>query len=423
MKSVISALHYAPKRTVALFVALAAAVIVPATLLAWGPDRPTFTEQTPATYVTFNSITNNSVYGDERNFATIKDAADTSNGNWQDTVTAQPGKEYVVRMYVHNNAAANLNQVAHNVRVSAAVPTTTGKSVPISSFVSADNANPAKIWDDVQLTSSQDFNLAYVPGSATFHNNSVGKAPQGVALPDSIVTSAGAQLGYDQLNGDIPGCYQYSGFVYFKVRLQFAPTETPNTNYTVKKEVRKAGSTDGFKDSVQVNPGDTVNFRLEVANTGNDTLKNVNLKDKLPAGFAFVPGTVKINNAANKNGAAVTDGDNLVKNGVNIGNYTGGANALVVFDAKVAAEKDLPACGMNTLVNTAVAQPENQTPQEASAKVNVNKVCQPGETPPAELPQTGIIDTSAWVYSGIGVSAAGAGYALTSNRVRKLFRR
>ena len=36
--------------------------------MAWGPERTTFTMEKPATYPTFNSITNNPTIGDERDF-------------------------------------------------------------------------------------------------------------------------------------------------------------------------------------------------------------------------------------------------------------------------------------------------------------------------------------------------------------------
>lgn len=370
---VFTTLRNTSMRTKAIIATALAVAIVPAAVLAWGPSRATFTEQSPATYVTFNSITNNSFYGDERNFVTIKDAANTANGGWSDNLTVEQGKEYVVRMYVHNNAADNLNLVAENVRASASVPTTTGKSVSISGFVNSSNANPTQVWDDVTLNAGQDFNLAYVPGSATFHNNSVGKAPQGVALPDSIVTSAGALLGYDKLDGKIPGCYQYSGYVYFKVKPQFA---TPTTDFSISKQVRKDGATDGFKESTAVNPGDTVNYRVEVKNTGTAALNNIVLKDQLPQGVSFVPGSAKILNGNNQSGAVLAGGDNIVTSGVNIGSYAAGTNAFVVFNAKVADNAQLPTCGPITLTNTASAQPEGQNPKSDTADVTTKKDCE-----------------------------------------------
>ena len=416
MSKLLNLVQRAPKRSAAILTAVFAAIVLPATLLAWGPSRPTFTEQNPASYVTFNSITNNSFYGDERYFSTIKDASNTAAGGWEDEVTAQPGKEYIVRMYVHNNAADQLNLVARNVRAMANVPTTTGKSVSIQSTVSADNATPQKVWDDVKVVSDKNFNLVYVPGSATFHNNSVAKAPGGVALPDSIVTSTGAQLGYDQMDGNIPGCYEYSGYVYFKVKPQFAPE---SSNFTVEKQVKKL-ATDTYSESVDVKPGDKVYYRIQFKNTGNKTLNNVNLRDQLPTGVSMVPGTLRVLNANNPNGAKVNNGDNLVTSGINTGSYASGTNAYFAFEAKVT--DNLLSCGKNIMVNTAIAQPEGETPKEDTADVTSSRECKPGETPVTELPQTGI-DGGIVALAGIGTLVAGLGYALSSTNLRNLLRR
>lgn len=370
---IVTTLRRTSMRTKAVIATALAVAIVPAAVLAWGPSRTTFTEAVPATYVTFNSITDNSVYGDERNFVTIKDAANTANGGWSDNLTVEPGKEYVVRMYVHNNAAQNLNLVAENVRASASVPTTTGKSVSISGFINSSNANPTQVWDDVTLNANQDFNLAYVSGSASYHNNSIGKAPQGIALPDSIVTNAGALLGYDKLDGKIPGCYQYSGYVYFKVKPQFA---TPTPDFSIDKKVRLDGPKGDWQESIAAKPGDTVNYRMEINNTGTADLKNVILKDQLPQGMSFVPGTVKILDTNNPSGAYVTDGDKIVTSGINTGGYNPGTNAIVVFNAKVADNANLPTCGPQTLTNTASAQPEGQNPKSDTADVTTTKDCE-----------------------------------------------
>ena len=53
----------------------------------------------------------------------------------------QNGKEYYVRIYVHNNAASNLNLVAENVVAKLNVPTTTAKTVTVQGQVSAQTQN------------------------------------------------------------------------------------------------------------------------------------------------------------------------------------------------------------------------------------------------------------------------------------------
>lgn len=379
MSKLPSLIRRAPKRFSAVVAMVAAATIVPAVVFAWGPSRPTFTVANPANYITFNSITDNPVVGDERNFVVVKDAANTNDGGWQDNITVQPGKEYLVRVYVHNNANANLNLTALNTRVMASVPNTTGKNVSISGFVTADNATPNQVWDDIHFNSSTDFNLTYVPGSAEIYNNGYAAGGAGKSLPDSIVTSQGALVGYNGPDGRVPGCFQYVNYVYFKVKPQF-----PNENFTVSKDVRKSGDA-SFVESVTTKPGDTLNYRITYKNTGNIQQNNVVLKDSLPKGVSFTPGSVKIMNANNLSGAYVKDGDKLFSTGINIGSYTAGSNALVIFNATVDKNDSLPKCGTNTLVNHASAQPEGLNPKSDDATVITDRACAPNEITVCEL--------------------------------------
>lgn len=416
MKKFVNLLRYAPKRVAMIIAVFAAVVIIPAGLMAWGPDRPTFTEQNPADYVTFNSITDNSVYGDERLFANIRDASDP-NSQWQRDINIEKGKEYMVRMYVHNNAAEDLGLVAHNTRVGAALSPDIAKENYISTFISADNAQPQEVWDDVKLTADEEFNLAYVPNSAVFYNNGIGAGDDGVALPDDIATDKGALLGFDQLDGEVPGCYYYSGWVYFNVQPQFGE-EGPDIS--IQKLVRKDGSKNGYKHSVKVNPGDKVNYRIEVDNTGFTTQYNVRIKDSLPSGISYIPDSVDILDADNPGGAHLTGADSLVSDGINIGGFEPGTNALIVFDAKVTGDVNKLSCGTNTLVNKATVTPEEGESKSDTANVVVERVCK--NVPPVQhLPTTGV-DSGLMAAIGLGAYTGAAIYAVASIRQRNLMK-
>ena len=217
LQSIISGFKYVPKKTFVLF-GLLAAVLVPSVLLAWGPDRTTFTMDKPASYVTFNSIVDNPGVGDERNFTRIRE---TGSDTWSDTATIQEGKEYTIRMYVHNNAASNLNLVATNVRAALNLPLNTYTTdFTVNGFISADNAKPAKVWDQVIVRSDKEFRLQVV--SAKYFNNVTGTT-NGWDLSNDLFTNAngGALLGYTSLDGKIPGCLQYAGYIIVKVKPQF----------------------------------------------------------------------------------------------------------------------------------------------------------------------------------------------------------
>lgn len=436
----------APKRFSAVIAMLAAAIIIPAAVFAWGPSRPTFTMANPATYVTFNSITDNPVHGDERNFVRVREAS-AGNETYTDDMTLKANTEYVIMMYYHNNAATRLNDAAHNYAgvakgayVKAQIPT----SIPAGNvetdaigYVGATNATPSQVWDEVTFknNTSTVMGMNYVPGSATIHNFG---STNGQKLSDSLVTT-GAAIGYNSLNGEIPGCNEFSGFVTFRVK-------TNASDFSIQKQVRLAGETE-YKENVTAQPGDTLEYRIEYKNTGAIQQNDVVLKDTLPANVSYVPGSTTLKNAANPNGKTVSD--NLTTaTGINIGNYTAGSNAYVKFQAKVAAVEALP-CGTTTLVNKATVQVGTDTKSD-NANATVNKECEEVKTikvceiasktivtidekdfddskytkdltqceelpTPPELPHTGATETILGVL-GIGSIVASLGYYLASRR-------
>lgn len=396
------------KKLTALFAMLVMAIAIPASLLAWGPDRPTYTIEVPADHVTFDSITNNPNYGDERNFVTIKDATNQDAGGWVDDITVANGKEYYVRMYVHNNAASNLNLVANDVTASFNVPTYSANKIQIDGYLSSSNSDPKQIWDQAVFNGTSDFSLAYVPGSATYTNN---LHLSGMPLTDDVIGS-GVKLGYENLDGNIPGCFQYSGLVIFKVKAVAA-------DFTVQKTVRINGSTDKtFKESVDVKPGDKVDYQIYFKNVGGTQLKDVVIKDTLPAGVNYVAGSSKLYNSDGLKDIA----DGITDGGAVIGGYMPDGDAYLMFTAQVVANDKLAVCGVNTLTNTAKATTSNDS-KEDTAVVTVTKTCidTPPVTPPVtpvtpeQLPHTGPGEDIA-AFLGLGTLVTTLGYYLASRR-------
>lgn len=366
MKNLLTKLRYVPKHFGAI-AALTLAVATPAVLLAWGPDRPTFTIDDPAGYVTFNSITDNPAHGDERNFVQVK-AADAPNSSYAESVDLQAGKEYTVFVYYHNNAASNLNAsgkgIAKDAYVRAEVPAVVNGSADVVGFVGASNAKPTRVWDEATFKSDSAMALRMVPGSATIYSKG---AVDGAKLPDSIITT-GAPLGYDALNGKVPGCEEFAGYVTFKVKAD-------QPNFTVEKKVSKYGA-NSWVENYSAQPGETVDYLINYRNTGTTQQNNVVVKDELPAGMSYVNGSTVYGNSKNPNGTEASD--NVTKGGINVGSYAPGANAWVIFSAKVASKEDLE-CEQTTLRNVARVETNNGS-KEDDAKVTVPaKECQPEE--------------------------------------------
>lgn len=400
IRNIVSLIRRAPKRTTAVFAMIAAAIIVPAVALAWGPDRPTYTWENPADHITFNSITDNPVVGDERNFVRIKDDSASTYGK---SVTLQAGHTYDVSVYYHNNAASNLNLVAHDTTLRMQIPgvVNAGGTANINGYISASNATPGTVWDTATATNTTSGGMAldYVANSATV--TSLG-AVNGAKLPDSLFTT-GALLGYNSLNGDLPGCNQYAGYVTFK----FVANQP---NFTVSKYVRIAG-TSTWSKNVTAKVGQTVQYELEYNNTGTTDQDNVVANDYLPKGINYVAGTTLLKNAQNPNGKSVND-DLFTTNGMNIGNYAPGANAYMMFNATV-VDNGLQ-CGTNTLTNTGRMTTSGGYKQD-TATVTVNKECAPQPTYTCNGLTASLVSGSEYSFSGSGSASNGAsitGYSL-----------
>ena len=198
-------------------------------VMAWGPERPLYTMEEPATSATFNSIWKNSAIGDERNFVRVVEAG--SKEEYSDIVKAQGGKQYRVMIYYHNNASTTFNTkeqgykgVARDVRVATTFPTSIekGKRGTVIGVITSSNAEPKKIWDEAYFEATEDVTLKYVAGSAKIYNQ---WGANGTVLPDALFSSTGTLIGQDKLNGMIMGCAQYSGQVVYTVAAESVEPE------------------------------------------------------------------------------------------------------------------------------------------------------------------------------------------------------
>src|ERR1017187_4713372 len=358
-----------PKKTLAVAAVLLAVGGFTVGAKAWWPNRPTFTMENPAPYVTFNSITDNPNYGNELTFFDGKNVTDTSNGGYSDPINVTPGETVLLRVYVHNDAASNLDGanldgpgVAHDASARIFLPTATATALRANAYIDASNANPAEVSDTVDLAGSTPFSLQYVPGSATMYN---GYAPNGFALSDSIV-QGGAPIGYAGPDGTIPGCLQYSGYVTVKVKV-VAPS------FTLQKYVANLGDKSWSKN-ITAQPGATISYQLAFTNNGSEQLGPVVLRDELPKEISIVHAGPIFYNPNYPNGQNLGTDAVTTTNGVNIGNYDPTENAYISFKATVPSADQLQ-CGTNTFVNTGEAWVGSQSVTD-TATVTVNKTCQ-----------------------------------------------
>lgn len=186
----------------------------------WGPDRSTFTMDSPATYPVFNSIIDNPTIGDERSFVRIGEITPKSTELGQ-SIIVQAGKQYLVYIYFHNDASAIFNDSAHkqvgvalNVRLTVdySDEITPDKEGVVLAEIYSSNAKPETIWSSVVLQSNNEVHLRYVDGTAKIHCD--WKANK-TLLSSRLFSSEGILIGLNKLDGVIPGCEEYHGVITF----------------------------------------------------------------------------------------------------------------------------------------------------------------------------------------------------------------
>ena len=188
----------------------------------WGPARELYTMQVPSAQVTLNSITDNDMeIGDERYFVSaLKYTGDASQNYWSDRTVVQEDEEYVVRIYVDNNAADNLDLVATDVRAYVIMQEKANYSFTIASKLYSSNAVPDTIWDTTTFYCDRKFRMAYIPGTLRYYNNAI---TGGFILDEDgsslhAFQQEGIPLGYEELNGKLPSGNQHAGYLTFHIK-------------------------------------------------------------------------------------------------------------------------------------------------------------------------------------------------------------
>jgi uncharacterized repeat protein (TIGR01451 family) len=118
----------------------------------------------------------------------------------------------------------------------------------------------------------------------------------------------------------------------------------------------------GEADSVTAAPTNIVEFSLRVSALGTGTVNSVIVRDALPAGLTYVPGSTTVDN--------VTAADGIVSSGINIGDMAAGRTITVRFRATVAAAGFFTS-GTTSLTNTGYARGTNASEVSDVAFVTV----------------------------------------------------
>lgn len=344
--------------------------------------------------------------GSELNFVSALSADADVHDYWEgNNIAVTDGQEYIVRLYVHNNSPKGTAGVSTGTKVAISGVNEHGtwqsktnkdgkQEVELNGFITSDNATPHEYWDYVRFNSSTSFHLDYVYGSAMIYNRGAtgttdkpisaadmmtatdeqlkAQTITGRPLSDDIVLKTradgeldGQLIGFDALDGNVPGCYEYSSYITIRVKAVY------DYDFTMRTQVRKNNEKE-WSDSVDAKIGDRVEFSVEYKNNSVVDQPNVIISNVLPSNLKYIKGTTKHHVARNGQIQVSTsppEGD-LFAHGITIDSCPGGVSAVVSFTAEV-VDTDLE-YGSNTLVSWGQVNVSSVT-QEGYAVVKVYK--------------------------------------------------
>lgn len=324
-------------KTALCLVLLASFLLQAQTAYAWGDNgggRPSYTTDEVdggalGDTITFNSISDNPAIGNEKNFVGAKRVGDESTVWSANTITAEDGEKYYIRMYIHNNNPGGNEAVAEDTTVRFELAEGSGTEVEVQGLITSSNATPTEYYDSVHFVSGVAFHLEYVPGSAFIENNGLA-AGGGIALSDEIVQDKGVPIGNEALDGNFPGGLEYAAYIGIEVKVVY------DYSYTVNTQVRLAGDADvPWQKEVAAEVGDEVEFQIAFQNLETLPVADVMAKTVLPEGLEYEDGTLMVYNATYPEGFAIEDGAVLFSDGVNTGTYDSESNFYLRFTAKV----------------------------------------------------------------------------------------
>ena len=330
--------------------ALVSAVFIAMPVLAAGPTLNIF----PVGY----SGAQNTDYPllDARDFSQ-NTSFSSSQADHDDGVTANPGDTLEFIVYYHNGAADDPDNTAHNVRISASLPSGESFNHTVSATISADNATSVYSSDanrggnvTVHISGTAAQSLQYIPGSTTWYKE---RSTVGESMPDGIVTG-GVNI------GDVRGCWNFSGFVRFRVRVGSQSAVQPQLSIT--KTVATSGSS-FFSHSITANPGQIVDFKIQVRAT-QGAVNNLSIRDIIPPGLIYLSNTTRVN------GVLISDSSGFTAGGYDYGTLAQDQTVEVTFSGQLASQSYF-GTSSQTVTNTANARGSNVATVQDTADIRV----------------------------------------------------
>lgn len=204
----------------------------------WGPQRSVYSLASGgAPFPAYNCIIDNPNYGDERVFATIKEA---DSNEYTSRLEVRDGTEYQIRIMVNNcgpdgDIAAKSSWIqdarAKVLFSSGFKETPFQKSHVATAYLSGSNVK--EVYSRMTLWNDDPFRITYIPGSAVLCSNAHPCPPAtadscpgtlpcpGLKMSSDLLTQQGFRLGYEKMNGEIRPGYQFVNYLHINIGVEF----------------------------------------------------------------------------------------------------------------------------------------------------------------------------------------------------------
>jgi hypothetical protein len=184
----------------------------------------------------FNAFTGVPSEGVESDFFRGKVAGSTTASTNVVESTCENGKQFTLRVYVHNGATETLNgngdgvSVAKNTRVKVNLNNSSAKtSFNPDATISASNAASVNDGMVIKCSDGKVVKLSYVDNTATQFSRT-GTKP----IDDDALFTTGALVGTDQPDGNVWGCWTQRVYVTFNVQVKEVEEPKPTPSYECK---------------------------------------------------------------------------------------------------------------------------------------------------------------------------------------------
>jgi uncharacterized repeat protein (TIGR01451 family) len=150
--------------------------------------------------------------------------------------------------------------------------------------------------------------------------------------------------------------------------------QKPQIGYLFNKTIRNISRNESvYRENTNTSYGETVEYKIDVANTGNIALTGVKVWDVLPKYQTLIAGSVKYTNS---NNVTVQMTDKLTSGGIELASFPVGTKGSITFKVKIASCPDI---GVFTFTNTAYAITSEfgQITDTASVKLTVYPPVEP----------------------------------------------